>query len=369
MAKRGRPAAQITLTGTERRQLESWARRHSSAQALAMRCKIILACADPELTGRQIADRVGCNPATVSKWRQRFADRRLDGLLDEPRPGAQRTIGDEVIEQIVIDTLETTPTDATHWSTRSMAERHGISRQTVSEIWRAFGLKLWEIDEFKISPDPQLVDKIRDIVGLYMNPPVNAAVFAVDEKPQIQALNRTAPMLPMMPTTAQRRSHDYQRNGTIDLFAALNIATGTVIHDLRPNHTSAEFIKFLNKINREVPDHLDVHVVLDNLATHKTPAVHKWLLRHKRFHFHFTPTYGSWMNLVERWFSALTTKKLQRSTHDSVNALAADIIDWVNNWNEDPKPFIGHKRANEILQRLGRYCADLTNTQFIDGSA
>ena len=369
MAKRGRPAAEITLTGIERRQLESWARRHSSAQALAMRCKIVLACADPELTGRQIADRVGCNPATVSKWRKRFAIDRVDGLIDEPRPGAQRTISDDVVEQVVIDTLETAPADATHWSTRSMAQRHGISRQTVSEIWRAFGLKPWEIDEFKISPDPQLVDKIRDIVGLYMNPPVNAAVFAVDEKPQIQALNRTAPMLPMMPTTTQRRSHDYQRNGTIDLFAALNIATGTVIHDLRPNHTSAEFIKFLNKINREVPDHLDVHVVLDNLSTHKTPAVHKWLLRHRRFHFHFTPTYGSWMNLVERWFSALTTKKLQRSAHDSVNALAADIIDWVEHWNENPTPFIWHKTADEILERLGRYCANLINTEFIDGTA
>jgi transposase len=367
MAKRGRPAAQIILTGTERRQLESWARRHSSAQALAMRCKIVLGCADPAgLTGRQIADRVGCNPATVSKWRQRFAARRLDGLLDEPRPGAARTISDETVEKIVIDTLETTPRDATHWSTRSMAARHGISRQTVSEIWRAFGLKPWEIDEFKISPDPQLIDKIRDIVGLYMNPPVNAAVFAVDEKPQIQALNRTAPMLPMMPTTSKRRSHDYQRNGTIDLFAALNIATGMVIHDLRPNHTSTEFIRFLNKINREVPADLDVHVVSDNLSTHKTPAVHKWLLRHRRFHFHFTPTYGSWMNLVERWFSALTTKKLQRSAHDSVNALAADIVDWVNTWNEDPKPFIWHKTADEILERLGRYCAAVTNTEFIN---
>ena len=206
MAKRGRPAAEITLTGNERRQLESWARRHSSSQALAMRCKIVLLCEDASLTGKEIAGKVGCNPATVSKWRRRFAERRLDGLIDEPRPGAVRTIGDDVVEQIVIDTLESTPPDATHWSTRSMAARHGISRQTVSEIWRAFGLKPWEVDEFKISPDPQLVDKIRDIVGLYMNPPVNAAVFAVDEKPQIQALNRTAPMLPMMPTTAQRRS-------------------------------------------------------------------------------------------------------------------------------------------------------------------
>ncbi len=328
-----------------------------------MRCRIVLACADPSLSGRQIADKVGYSTVTVSKWRKRFAAHRLDGLIDEPRPGAVRTIGDDVVEQVVIDTLESAPKDATHWSTRSMADKHGISRQTVSKIWRAFGLKPWEIDEFKISPDPQLVEKIRDIVGLYMNPPVNAAVFAVDEKPQIQALNRTAPMLPMMPTTSQRRSHDYQRNGTIDLFAALDIATGTVISELRPNHTSAEFIKFLNKINREVPDDLDVHVVLDNLSTHKTPAVHKWLLRHRRFTFHFTPTYGSWMNLVERWFSALTTKKLQRSAHDSVHALAADIRAWVDTWNDNPKPFVWHKTADEILERLGRYCADVTNTE------
>lgn len=362
MAKRGRPTVEITLTAPERRQLESWARRHSSAQALALRCRIILACSDPDLSRTQIAERVGCNPATVTKWRQRFAADRLDGLIDGSRPGAKRTISDDVIEQVVIDTLETAPKDATHWSTRSMAAEKGISHQTVSKIWRAFGLKPWEIDEFKVSPDPQLVEKIRDIVGLYMNPPVKAAVFAVDEKPQIQALNRTAPMLPMMPTTSQRRSHDYKRNGTIDLFAALDIASGHVITDLRPNHTSAQFIKFLNKINREVPDDLDVHVVLDNLSTHKTPAVHKWLLRHRRFTFHFTPTYGSWMNLVERWFSALTTKKLQRAAHDSVTALAADIVDWVEHWNDDPKPFVWHKTADEILDRLGRYCVDVTNT-------
>jgi transposase len=367
MAKRGRPTVEITLTPTERRQLESWARRHSSAQSLALRCKVILACADPDLSRQEIADRVGCNPATVTKWRNRFARQRLDGLIDEPRPGAARSIGDDVIEQVVIDTLESAPADATHWSTRSLAAKHGISHETVSQIWQAFGLKPWRQDEFKISPDPQLVDKVRDLVGLYMNPPVNAAVFAVDEKPQVQALNRTAPTLPMLPTPA-RATHDYQRNGTIDLFAALNVATGKVISDLRPTHTSAEFIKFLNKINREVPAQLDVHVILDNLSTHKTPAVHKWLLRHRRFHFHFTPTYGSWMNLVERWFSTLTTKKLQRSAHDSVRALAADINTWVDHWNTDPKPFVWHKTADEILGKLARYCAAVTHTEYSDAS-
>ncbi len=363
MARRGRPPVEITLTGNERRQLQSWARRHTTAQNLVMRAKIILLCEDPTLTGKEIAGTVGCSAATVSKWRKRFASDRLDGLVDEPRPGAPRKISDDVVEQVVIDTLETTPKNATHWSTRSMAEQHSISHQTVSEIWQAFGLKPWAVDEFKISPDPQLVEKIRDIVGLYMNPPVNAAVFAVDEKPQIQALNRTAPILPMMPGSNQRRSHDYKRNGTIDLFAALDIATGNVITELRPNHTSAQFIKFLNKINREVPTELDVHVVLDNLSTHKTPAVQKWLLRHRRFHFHFTPTYGSWMNLVERWFSALTTHKLQRSTHDSVKALANDINDWVHHYNQDPTPFIWHKTADQILERLGRYCAAILGTE------
>jgi transposase len=363
MTKRGRPPVEIELTGNERRQLESWARRHTTAQNLARRCKIVLLCSDATLTGNEIASKVGCSPATVTKWRQRFAEDRLDGLLDEPRPGAVRTVSDDTVEQIVIDTLETAPNDATHWSTRSLAIKHGVSHQTVSRIWRAFGLQPWKVDSFKVSPDPQLVEKICDIVGLYMNPPVNAAVFAVDEKPQIQALNRTAPILPMLPTTPERQSHDYKRNGTIDLFAALDIATGQVISELRPNHNSAQFIKFLNKINREVPKELDVHVVLDNLSTHKTPAVHKWLLRHKRFTFHFTPTYGSWMNLVERWFSALTTKKLQRSAHDSVNALAKDIRDWVEVWNDDPQPFVWHKTADDILERLGRYCADVTNTQ------
>jgi transposase len=352
----GRPTVQIELSAEERETLLRWARRHSSSQALALRCRIVLACAQGR-SNVAVAAELGVNKVTVSKWRHRFAEERLEGLTDAPRPGAARRIGDDVVEAIVVETLESTPKDATHWSTRALAERHGISRQTVSEIWRAFGLKPWRQDEFKVSPDPDLVEKIRDLVGLYMNPPVAAAVFAVDEKPQIQALNRSAPTLPMLPTTPARATHDYVRNGTVDLFAALEIATGKVITDLRPSHTSAEFVKFLNKIDREVPKGLDVHVILDNLSTHKTPAVQQWLLRHKRFHFHFTPTYGSWMNLVERWFSALTTKKLQRSAHRSVTALAADIRDWVKTWNEDPTPFVWHKSADEILERLAGYCA------------
>lgn len=357
MARRGRPTVPIILSTEERETLQRWARRHSSAQALALRCRIVLACADGDRTREEIAAEVGCNPVTVTKWRHRFAAERLDGLVDAPRPGAARSIGDDVIEAIVVETLESAPPDATHWSTRGLAAKHRISHQTVAEIWRAFGLKPWRQDSFKVSPDPELVEKIRDLVALYMNPPVAAAVFALDEKPQIQALDRTAPTLPMLPTTPQRATHDYERNGTCDLFAALNMATGSVITDIRKSHTSADFIAFLNKVNREVPKDLAVHVILDNLSTHKTPAVHAWLLRHRRFHFHFTPTYGSWMNMVERWFSALTTKKLQRSAHRSVKELAADIEAWVANWNENPTPFVWHKTAEQILERIASYCA------------
>jgi transposase len=356
MPRRGRPTTEITLGPDDRRTLERWARRHSSSQALALRCRIVLACAEGR-TNTEIAADLGVNQVTVSKWGHRFGADRLDGFADAPRPGAARTISDEVVEAVVVETLETAPADATHWSTRSLAAKHGISRQTVSEIWRAFGLKPWLKDTFKVSPDPQLVEKIRDLVALYVNPPVAAVVSAVDEKPQIQALDRTAPTLPMLPTTPERATHDYERNGTCDLFAALNMATGTVITDIRSTHTSADFVAFLNKVNRNVPDGLEVHVILDNLSAHKTPMVHRWLLRHRRFHFHFTPTYGSWMNLVERWFSALTTKKLQRSAHRSVKALAADIEAWTATWNENPKPFAWHKPAEEILERLAGYCA------------
>ncbi len=355
MARRGRPTVDIALSDGERESLERWGRRHSSSQALALRCRIVLACA-AGATNREVAAELGVHPVTVSKWRLRFAADRLDGLLDAPRPGAARTVGDDVVEAVLIDTLETAPKDATHWSTRGLAAKHGISHTTVGEIWRAFGLKPWRQDSFKVSPDPDLVEKVRDLVALYMNPPVAAAVFAVDEKPQIQALNRTAPTLPMLPTTPQRATHDYERNGTCDLFAALEIATGKVITDIRARHTSADFVAFLNKVDRNVPKDLDVHVILDNLSAHKTPTVQKWLLRHTRFHLHFTPTYGSWMNLVERWFSALTTKKLQRSAHRSVKELAADIKDWAATWNEDPKPFVWHKTAEQILERLAGYC-------------
>jgi transposase len=356
MAQRGRPTVQITLSENERETLQRWSRRHSSSQALALRSRIVLASAEGR-TDREVAAELGVNAVTVSKWRHRFAADRLDGLADAPRPGAARTVGDDVIEAVLVDTLESAPPDATHWSTRGLAKKYGISHETVSQIWKAFGLKPWREGSFKVSPDPDLVEKIRDLVGLYMDPPVAAAVFAVDEKPQIQAINRTAPTLPMLPTTPARATHDYVRNGTCDLFAALDMASGKVITDVRSKHTSDDFIAFLGLIERNVPKDLDVHVILDNLSAHKTPKVKMWLLRHRRFHLHFTPTYGSWMNMVERWFSALTTKKLQRSAHRSVKELVADIKAWVDVWNEDPKPFVWHKTAEQILERLASYCA------------
>ena len=353
MAQRGRPTVQITLSDAERETLQRWSRRHSSAQALALRSRVVLASSE----GRTDREELRVNPVTVSKWRHRFAAERLEGLTDAPRPGAARTVGDDVIEAVLVDTLESAPPDATHWSTRGLAKRHGISHETVAQIWKAFGLKPWREDGFKVSPDPDLVEKVRDLVGLYMDPPVAAAVFAVDEKPQIQALNRTAPTLPMLPTTPARATHDYVRNGTCDLFAALEMASGKVITDIRSKHTSDDFVAFLGLIDRNVAKDLDVHIILDNLSAHKTPKVQEWLLRHRRFHLHFTPTYGSWMNMVERWFSALTTKKLQRSAHRSVKELAADIKAWVEVWNQDPKPFVWHKTAEQILERLAGYCA------------
>lgn len=288
MRRAGRPTVAITLTGDERKTLERWARRHSSSQALAQRCRIVLACAEGA-TNREIADRLQCHPVTVSKWRIRFAKDGLDGLVDAPRPGAQRTIADDVIEQVVIDTLESAPGEDTHWSTRGLAAKHGISHQTVAEVWRAFGLKPWKQDSFKVSPDPDLVEKIRDLVGLYLNPPVAAGVFAVDEKPQIQALNRTAPILPMLPTTPERASHDYQRNGTIDLFAALEIATGKVITDLRLRHTSADFVAFLNKIDRNVPQ---------GTRRHSNRAAPNWNTVH-RLHLQWSKD-GTWEKIADR---------------------------------------------------------------------
>ena len=353
--------AEIVLSSEEREVLERWARRPKSAQALALRCRIVLAAAEGE-DSKDIAARFGCNKSTVGKWRGRFARRGLDGLHDEPRPGKPRQIGDGEVERVIVKTLEEQPPDATHWSTRSMAAATGMSQTAVSRIWRAFGLKPHQTEAFKLSPDPQFIDKVRDIVGLYLNPPDAAVVLCVDEKSQIQALDRTAPILPLMPGVPERHTHDYVRNGTTNLYAALDVASGKVIADTSPRHRAEEFRRFLNLIERSVPQHLDVHVVLDNSSTHKTPAIQRWLQRHPRFTLHFTPTYSSWLNLVERWFAELTTKWIKRSAHQSVRDLVASINTWITNWNDDPKPYVWHKTADDILDSLASYCQRITDS-------
>jgi len=349
------------LSDDERATLERWARRPKSAQALALRCRIVLTCAEG-LTNVEVAGRLGINRSTVGKWRNRFIESRLDGLHDEPRPGAPRSIGDDDVEAVIVKTLEETPTDATHWSTRSMAKATGMSQSAVSRIWRAFGLKPHLVDSFKLSPDPQFVDKVRDIVGLYVNPPEGALVLCVDEKSQIQALDRTQPVLPLRPGLPERRTHDYVRHGTTNLYAALDVASGQVIADLTDRHRAQEFRAFLNLINRSVPDDLDVHVVVDNSSTHKTPEIRRWLVRHPRFTLHFTPTYSSWLNLVERWFAELTNKWLRRGTHRSTKELERAILDWTESWNDNPRPFVWHKSADEILDTLATYCERISDS-------
>ena len=352
---------EIVITAEDREVLERWARRPNTAQALALRCRIILAAADGERS-IDIADRLGVTDSTVGKWRVRFAQRGLDGLHDEPRPGQPRKISDDDVERVIVKTLEEQPADATHWSTRSMAKATGLNQTAISRIWRAFGLKPHLVDSFKLSPDPMFIDKVRDVVGLYLNPPDAAVVLCVDEKSQIQALDRTAPVLPLMPGVPERQTHDYVRNGTTNLYAALNVASGQVIAEMTPRHRAEEFRRFLNLIDRNVPEHLAVHVVLDNNSTHKTPSIQRWLVRHPRFEFHFTPTYSSWMNLVERWFAELTTKWIKRGTHRSVRDLVKSIRTWITNWNDDPKPFIWHKTADEILDSLANYCQRINDS-------
>jgi len=361
MTHPGTRAAAVTLSDDERETLERWARRHTTGQALALRCRIVLSCADGG-SNTEIGARLGVRRGTVAKWRTRFIDKRLDGLHDEPRPGAPRSVSDDDVERVIVKTLEETPANATHWSTRSMAAATGMSQSAVSRIWRAFALKPHLVDEFKLSPDPLFIEKVRDIVGLYVNPPDAAVVLCVDEKTQVQALDRTAPTLPLVPGTPERRTHDYKRNGTTNLYAALDVASGNVIADLTPRHRAEEFRRFLNLIDKHVPDGLDVHVVLDNQSTHKTPSIQRWLVRHPRFHLHFTPTYSSWLNLVERWFAELTTKWLKRGTHRSVRDLVASIRTWTTNWNEEPQPFIWHKTADEILDSLANYCNRISDS-------
>jgi transposase len=363
MGQRGRPTARIVLSDVERETLERWARRPTTGQALALRCRIVLAAADGALN-KDIARELRCNAVTVGKWRSRFAARRLDGLMDEPRPGQPRKITDEVVERVIVTTLEEAPPDgSTQWSTRSMAQHVGLNQTAITRIWRAFGLRPHRVEDFKVSTDPQFIDKVRDVVGLYLNPPDAAVVLSVDEKTQVQALDRTAPILPMLPGVPQRRSHDYVRNGTSDLYAALDVASGQVITQMTDQHRAVEFRNFLNLINRSVPDDLAVHVICDNASTHKAPEIVRWLQRHRRFTIHYTPTYSSWLNQVERWFSELTTKKLRRSTHHTVAELRHDINTWVEHWNANPRPFIWRKTADEILDNLASYLTRINDSR------
>jgi transposase len=362
MAERGRPKAPLVLTDDERQTLQRWSRRATTAQALALRARIVLACADG-VTNQQVAERLGIWPQTVAKWRGRFVRQRLEGLSDEPRPGRPRMITDDQVEQVITKTLEEPPPNHdTHWSTRSMAKATGMSQTAISRIWRAFGLKPHLQETWKLSTDPQFIDKVRDIVGLYLDPPEAALVLCVDEKSQIQALDRTAPSLPILPGTPARRSHDYVRHGTASLFAALDVASGRVISQVYRRHRHQEFLKFLRAIDAAVPAELELHLVCDNYQTHKTPEIRRWLVRHPRFHLHLTPTYSSWLNLVERWFAELTNRKLRRSAHRSVAELEADLAAWIAAWNDDPKPFVWTKTADEILDNLARYLHLINNS-------
>jgi transposase len=336
-------------------------RRRTTAQALALRARIVLACAEGR-DNTDVAEEFGVTPQMVGKWRRRFLDRRCHGLLDEPRPGAPRRVGDTDVERVIVKTLESKPRDATHWSTRSMAQATGLSQSTISRIWRAFALQPHRSETFKLSADPLFVEKVRDVVGLYLNPPERALVLAVDEKSQIQALDRSQPLLPMRPGQAERRTHDYVRHGTTSLFAALDVASGRVIGQLHRRHRSVEFCKFLGTIDDNVPAALDVHLILDNYGTHKTPRIRRWLVRHPRFHLHFTPTGASWLNLVERWFALLTQKQIKRAAHRSTRELEAAIRQYLAIYNEDPKPFVWAKTADQILESVARFCKRISDS-------
>jgi transposase len=357
----GRPKAALVVTAEQREQLESLVRRRTTAQALALRARIILSCADGG-DNTQVAKRLDIYRQTVGRWRTRFIQSGVDGLLDEPRPGAPRKISDAAVEKVVTLTLETRPKDATHWSTRSLAKKAGLSRSSIARIWRAFGLRPHRSESFKLSTDPLLIEKVRDIVGLYLNPPDRAVVLCVDEKPQIQALDRSQPVLPLGPGQIERRTHDYVRHGTTSLFAALNVKSGKVIAEHHRRHRGIEFRKFLETIDRNVPQELEAHLVLDNYGTHKTPLIQRWLLRHPRFHLHFTPKGSSWINQVERFFADLTNKQLRRGVHRSTLELEQAIRDYIAVKNSHPKPFVWTKTADEILSSIERFCQRISGS-------
>ena len=355
----GRPKKPLNLTKEEHDRLQSLAHRARSQPLLARRARVVLACGEG-LDNKTVARKVRVSLGMVGKWRSRFLKTRMEGLYDEPRPGAPRKVSDAEVEQVVIQTLESTPRGQTHWSTRSLAKATGLSRMTISRIWQAFGLQPHRSETFKLSPDPLLIEKVRDIVGLYMNPPDHALVLCIDEKSQIQALDRTQPLLPLRPGQAERRTHDYKRHGTTSLFAALDLKTNRVIGQLHRRHRSLEFRQFLDEIEAQVPAELDVHIIMDNYGTHKTPMIRKWFAKRPRFQVHFTPTYGSWINLVERWFAELTNKRIRRGVFRSVKELEAAIREYIDVNNEDPKPFVWTKTADQILASIARY-AQRTN--------
>src|SRR6266849_1395845 len=350
----GRPKQPLTLSAEERERLESLAHRARILPLLARRARIVLACA-AGLDNKTVARRLRASLGMVGKWRARFLQARLEGLYDEPRPGATRTVSDAQVEHVVVQTLESTPRGATHWSTRGLAQATGLSRMTISRIWRAFGLQPHRTGIFKLSPDPLLIEKVRDIVGLYMNPPDHALVFCVHEKSQIQALDRTQPLLPLRPGQLERRTHDYKRHGTTSLFAALELKTSRVIGQLHRRHRSAEFRQFLDVIEAQVPAGLEAHIIVDNYGTHKTAIIRKWFAQRPRFHLHFTPTYASWINLVERWFAEITNKRIRRGVFRSVKELEAAIREYIEVHNENPKPFVWTRTADQILESIARF--------------
>lgn len=357
----GRPVAPIELSDEERTKLEELARRRKTGQAMALRSRIVLACADG-MTNGEVAAKLDVTMPTVGKWRSRFARDRLAGLADAPRPGQPRKISDAKVEEVVTRTLESTPANATHWSTRSMAKACGLTQNAVLRIWHAFGLKPHLQETFKLSTDPFFVEKVRDVVGLYVDPPdqTRALVLCVDEKSQVQALERTQPLLPMRPGQPERRTHDYERHGTTSLFAALDIATGKVIGQCHRQHRHQEFLAFLKRIDREVPAWMEIHLVMDNYATHKTPKVAAWFKKRPRYHLHFTPTSASWLNQVERWFARITEDRLRRSAFRSVADLEKAILSYIEENNRNPRPFVWTATADLILGKVKAFC-DRTN--------
>jgi len=357
----GRPIPELKITREQRETLEEWSRRPKTAQALAQRARIILACAKGQ-TNTEVARQFRVTKQTVGKWRSRFLEKGVNGLLDEPRPGTPKRLSDADVERVLAMTLESAPEDATHWSTRSMSEACGLSHMSVHRIWQAFALAPHRTETFKLSKDPLFIEKVRDIVGLYMNPPDKALVLCVDEKTQIQALDRTQPVLPMRPGQPERRTNDYTRHGTISLFAALDTKSGEVIGQLHRRHRSIEFRKFLDTIDQAVPEHLDIHLVLDNYGTHKTSTIKRWLVKRPRIHLHFTPTGTSWINLVERWFALLTEKQIRRGVFRSTRDLETAIKKYLEIYNTRAKPFVWTKTADEILANIARYCKRISVT-------